>query len=51
MGYLCTATERRSVLELARLLGYKLRPGVAATVYLAYTMDEDRISQSVGKVV
>lgn len=41
-GYLGTATERRSVLELARLLGYKLRPGVAATVYLAYTLDEDR---------
>ncbi len=40
-GYLRTATERRSVLELARLLGYKLRPGVAATVYLAYTLAED----------
>jgi len=25
-----TATERRSILELARLVGYKLRPGVAA---------------------
>jgi hypothetical protein len=41
-GYLRTATERRSILELARLIGYKLRPGVAATVYLAYTLDEDR---------
>jgi hypothetical protein len=41
-GYLGTAAERRSILELARLLGYKLRPGVAATVYLAYTLDEDR---------
>src|SRR5262249_39023523 len=41
-GYLRTATERRSVLELARLVGYALRPGVAATVYLAYTIDEDR---------
>jgi predicted phage baseplate assembly protein len=40
-GYLRTATERRSILELARLVGYKLRPGVAATVYLAYTVDED----------
>ncbi|HWO26260.1 MAG TPA: putative baseplate assembly protein [Kofleriaceae bacterium] len=39
-GYLRTATERRSVLELARLVGYVLRPGVAATVYLAYTVDE-----------
>jgi predicted phage baseplate assembly protein len=41
-GYLRTAIERRSILELARLIGYKLRPGVAATVYLAYTLDEDR---------
>ena len=41
-GYLRTATERRSILELARLIGYKLRPGVAATVFLAYTLDEDR---------
>lgn len=41
-GYLRTATERRSILELARLVGYALRPGVAATVYLAYTIDEDR---------
>src|SRR5687768_14774658 len=38
-GYLRTATERRSVLELARLLGYNLRPGVASSVYLAYTLD------------
>jgi len=29
-GYLRTALERRSVLELARLIGYQLRPGVAA---------------------
>jgi predicted phage baseplate assembly protein len=41
-GYLRTATERRSVLELARLVGYTLRPGVGSTVYLAYTLDEDR---------
>lgn len=39
-GYLRTATERRSVLELARLVGYKLRPGVASTVYLAYTLED-----------
>ena len=44
-GYLRTALERRSVLELARLIGYELRPGVASTVYLAYTLDQDR-SQS-----
>lgn len=29
-GYLGTATERRSVLELARSIGYELRPGVSA---------------------
>jgi len=39
-GYLRTATERRSVLELARLVGYAPRPGVAASVYLAYEMEE-----------
>ena len=37
-GYLMTATERRSILELARLVGYTLRPGVSASVYLAFTM-------------
>jgi len=36
-GYLITAIERRSILEFARLVGYKLRPGVAASVYLAFT--------------
>ena len=40
-GYLRTATERRSVLELARLVGYRLRPGVASSVYLAYTLDDN----------
>ena len=41
-GFLRTATERRAILELARLTGYTLRPGVAATVYLAYTIDENQ---------
>jgi len=40
-GYLRTATERRSILELARLVGYALRPGVAASVFLAYTLEKD----------
>src|SRR6185295_18417064 len=40
-GYLRTATERRSVLELARMLGYQPRPGVASSVYLAYTLDDN----------
>lgn len=39
-GFLRTATERRSVLELGRLVDYRLRPGVAASVYLAYTIDD-----------
>jgi hypothetical protein len=39
-GYLRTATERRSILELARLVGYVPRPGVAASVYLALTLEE-----------
>jgi predicted phage baseplate assembly protein len=39
-GYLRTATERRSVLELARQIGYELRPGVAATTYLAFTLED-----------
>lgn len=38
-GFLRTATERRSVLELARSIGYELRPGVAASTYLAFKMD------------
>jgi hypothetical protein len=38
-GFLRTATERRSVLELARTIGYELRPGVAATAYLAFNVD------------
>lgn len=41
-GFLRTATERRSVLELGRLVGYAPRPGVAATVYLAYTVDDNQ---------
>lgn len=40
-GYLRTATERRSILELAHLVGYRLRPGVAASVYLAYALEKN----------
>ncbi|HEY0230043.1 MAG TPA: hypothetical protein VGC55_02225, partial [Dokdonella sp.] len=38
-GYLRTSTERRSLIELGRLTGYALRPGVSASVYLAYDLD------------
>lgn len=36
-GYLPTAIERRSLLELGRLVGYRLRPGLSASVKLAFT--------------
>jgi predicted phage baseplate assembly protein len=39
-GFLRTATERRSVLELARTIGYELKPGVAASVYLSFTVED-----------
>lgn len=39
-GFLRTATERSSVLQLARAIGYELKPGVAAAVYLAFTLDD-----------
>jgi len=37
--YWRTATERRSLLELSRSIGYELRPGVAAATWLAFTLD------------
>ncbi|MGW5472341.1 putative baseplate assembly protein [Streptomyces chartreusis] len=39
-GYLSTAVEQRSLLELARLLGHRPRPGLAATTHLAYLMED-----------
>jgi hypothetical protein len=39
-GFLRTATERRSILEVARTIGYELNPGVAASTYLAFTVDD-----------
>ncbi|HYP26685.1 MAG TPA: putative baseplate assembly protein [Blastocatellia bacterium] len=38
--YLRTSSERRSVLELARAIGYELNPGVSASTYLAFTLDD-----------
>jgi predicted phage baseplate assembly protein len=38
-SYLRTATERRSILELARAVGYELDPGVAASTWLAFTVE------------
>jgi hypothetical protein len=39
-AWLRTATERRSVLELARMIGYELHPGVAAGALLAFTLED-----------
>lgn len=38
-GYLRTATEAFSVEALARLVGYAPRPGLAASLHLAYTLE------------
>ncbi len=39
-GFLRTATERRSILEMARTIGYELNPGVAASTYLTFKVDD-----------
>ncbi len=39
-GYLRTATERLSVMNLARLVGYRARPGLSASVYLSFTLED-----------
>jgi hypothetical protein len=40
--YLRTATERLSVIELGRLIGYRPRPGVASGTHLAFTLEAAR---------
>ena len=49
-SYLRTATERISVLELARLIGYELKPGVAASTLLAFTVDDAAGSPGVATI-
>lgn len=39
-AFLRTATERQSVLELARSVGYELKPGVSASTYVVFTVDD-----------
>lgn len=39
-GFLRTAREDRSLYELSRLVGYRPRPGVSASVYLAFAVDD-----------
>lgn len=43
-SYLNTAIEQRSILELARLIGYELRPGVAAGTLVAFTLEENSLT-------
>jgi uncharacterized phage protein gp47/JayE len=38
-SYLRTATERISLQEMGKLIGYQLRPGVAAETWLAFALD------------
>src|SRR6185295_1874957 len=45
-SYLRTATERRSVLELARTIGYELKPGVAAGAPVKLVIEEPVVSQT-----
>ncbi len=39
-SYLRTATQIRSLTELSRLIGYQPAPGVAASVYLAFSLKQ-----------
>ncbi|WP_455392366.1 putative baseplate assembly protein [[Eubacterium] cellulosolvens] len=40
-AYLRTMNHRENVIRLAAMLDYKLNPGVAASTYLAFILDED----------
>jgi hypothetical protein len=42
-SYLRTATERVSLQEMAKLIGYRLRPGVAAETWLAFALEPPKI--------
>ncbi len=44
-GFLRTARRRDSILRMARLLDYQLRPGVAANSLLAFKLDKDTTLQ------
>jgi hypothetical protein len=39
-SYLRTAVDQRSVFELARLVGYRPSPGVAASAFVAFTLND-----------
>ncbi len=42
-SYLRTATERISLQELGKLVGYRMRPGVAAETVLAFALEPPRL--------
>jgi predicted phage baseplate assembly protein len=44
-GFLRTASLRDSVLRLVRLLGYELRPGSAATTFLAFAAERGKTAR------
>ncbi len=43
-SYLRTATERVSLQEMGKLIGYRLRPGVAAETWLAFALETPRVA-------
>lgn len=43
-SYLRTATERVSLQEMGKLIGYRLRPGVTAETWLAFALETPRIA-------
>lgn len=45
-GYLRTAQELRSLIGLSNLVGYRRRPGVSASVFLAFTADKAAVNAS-----
>ena len=42
-SYLRTATERVSLQEMSKLIGYRLKPGVAAETPLAFALEQPRL--------
>jgi Baseplate J-like protein len=43
-SYLRTAAERVSLQEMGKLIGYRLRPGVAAETWLAFALETPRVA-------
>jgi predicted phage baseplate assembly protein len=49
-GFLRTATERQSVLQLARAIGYELNPGVVANALLSFVVEDAAGAPSVAVI-